>query len=85
MAVHQCAQFCLDPKLCHKQALKQILQYLKKMQEEGLLLKADCSLGLECYVDADFAGTFNKADAENPRDCFSCTGYLIEFAGCPLM
>ena len=36
-------------------------------------------------MDANFAGTFNKADPENPRDCLFCTGYLIKFARCPLM
>jgi len=39
---------------------------------------------LECYVDADFAGGWNKADANNADAVMSRTGYVLMYAGCPL-
>ena len=40
--------------------------------------------GIECFVDADFAGNWSKAGADNPENCLSCTGYLICIARCPV-
>ena len=40
---------------------------------------------LDCYVDADFAGGFQKADPTNPNDCKSRTGFVIKYAGCPIV
>jgi hypothetical protein len=36
-------------------------------------------------VDADFAGGFQKENTKNPRDCLSRTGYVIKYAGCPIV
>ena len=40
---------------------------------------------MEVYVDADFAGGWNKTDAKNVENVMSCTGYIIYYAGCPLI
>ena len=55
-AVQQCARFCNNPKKNHEEAVKRICRYLLKTKTQGLVLKPDKSKGLECHVDADFAG-----------------------------
>ncbi len=47
MAVHQCAQFNNDPKLCHKHAMKQICKYLLKTSDKGLIYVLDMSCSIE--------------------------------------
>ena len=56
MATHQCARFNSNPKLCHERAVKRICKYLAGTMDEGIIFRLDPSKGLECHVDADFAG-----------------------------
>ncbi len=35
--------------------------------EKGLIFKPDLSKGLECYVDANFAGGWSSGNHENPE------------------
>ena len=42
-------------------------------------------VGLECFIDADFAGGYDKTNTSNPRDCLSQTGFVIKYAGCPIV
>ena len=39
---------------------------------------------MECFVVADFAGNWSKADANNPESCLLRIGYIIYIAGCPV-
>lgn len=48
-------------------------------------MKPDTTKGFECYVDADFAGTWTKEEAHRPEGCLSRTGYVIFYAGCPII
>ena len=41
--------------------------------------------GIECFVDADFAGDWSQADAKNADKVMSRTGYVIMYAGCPIL
>ena len=84
-AVHQCARFSQDPKMSHEKAVKRIVRYLKRTQDQGLILTVDQSKGIECYVDPDFAGGYDKKDPDNPRDYLSRTGYVVKYAGCPIV
>ena len=84
-AVHQCARFSKDPKLSHEIAAKQIVRYLKRTKEAGLVLKPALSQGLKCYVDADFAGSWNKDNGEDASSVYSHTGFVIMFANCPIL
>ena len=84
MAVHQCARFNNDPKLSHEKAVMRLGKYLLGTRGKGLVFKPDVSRGLECFVDADFAGSWSKADAENAESVYSRTGFLIRYAGCPV-
>ena len=56
MAVYQCVRFNANPMLCHEKAVKYIARYLLGTQDKGIHYKPDSTKGLECYVDADFAG-----------------------------
>jgi hypothetical protein len=85
MAVHQCARFSADPRLQHEQAIKRIVRYLKRTRTKGLILRPDISRGLECHVDADFAGGFSPEYSDDATTCYSRTGHIIWYAGCPLI
>ena len=52
---------------------------------EGIVLRPDSTRGIQCYVDADFAGGWSSADADDPTSVYSCTGYVIMCAGCPMV
>eukprot|EP00957_Ditylum_brightwellii_P201037 15323783-Ditylum_brightwellii.AAC.1 len=56
MPAHQCAWFCNDPNLSHERAVRRSAKYLSVPSDRGLVYKLDPSLGIQCYVDADFAG-----------------------------
>ena len=84
-AVHQCARYSQDPKMVHEKAIKRIVRYLKRTPDKGLILSVDKTKGIKCYVDADFAGGFSKANVTNARDCLSRTGYVVKYAGCPII
>ena len=43
------------------------------------------SKGIECFVNADFSGSFKKENPMNPCDCLSQTGYVVKYAGCPIV
>ena len=84
-AVHQCARFSANPKLCHERAVKRIVRYLKGTRKDGMILKPDSSKGIQCYVDADFAGGYTQATCSEPISVFSRTGFVIFYYGCPIV
>lgn len=84
-AVHQCARFCENPRMIHEKAVKRIIRYLKRTRNKGIDMTVDPSKGIECYVDADFAGAYDKNDSSNPRDLLSRMGYVVKYAGCPII
>ena len=85
MAVQQCARFCNDPKREHEEAVKRICRYLLRTKDKGLKFKPDLSRGLECFVDADWAGSWQKRSSTDPLSAHSRTGYVIMYAGCPIV
>jgi hypothetical protein len=84
-AVQQCARFCNDPRQQHEEAVKRICRYLLKTKDQGLTFRPDRSRGLECYVDADFAGNWTNETSNDPDSVHSRTGYCIMYAGCPII
>jgi len=84
MAVHQTARFCNNPMLCHEQAIMRLGRYLLHTSDRGILYETDISKGLECYVDADFAGGWASADADDADNVMSRTGFIIMYANCPI-
>ena len=52
---------------------------------KGLVLQPSTTMGIDCYVDADFAGLWGFEDPQDPSSARSRTGYLLCFAGCPIV
>ena len=68
-----------------KKAVKHILQYLKNTPNEGVVLRPNSSRSIQHYVDADFADSWNSTDSDDSSSVYSCTGYVIIYAGCPIV
>jgi len=84
-AVHQCARFCSNPKHSHGIAIKHIGRYLLSTRDQGIILKPKQDT-FDCWVDASHAGEWKKeTTADNIDTAKSRTGYVIMFAGCPLI
>ena len=65
MAVHQTAHLCNNPILSHQKDIKRLGRYLLHTKKEGFIFNQDVSKGLECYVDADFAGGWLREVGDN--------------------
>ncbi len=66
--------------------MKRLVRYIKGTAEDGLIIKPNLdNLAIDCHVDADFAGNWDKSDPEDPSSVKSRTGYLITFADVPLV
>jgi len=70
-ATHQCACFSIDPRLSHEIVKKRIARYLKQTMMNGLILKPDFALSIQCFVDADFMGAWDKEDCMDPSSVYS--------------
>ena len=84
-AVHQCAKFTTNPRRVHELAIRRVVRYLKGTSTKGFILKPSSPPNLDCYVDADFAGTWTPSTSDNPSSVKSRTGYIITFASCPVL
>ena len=85
MAVHQCARFAINPMLSYERAVIRIGRYLLGTKTRGVILRPDKYRGVECYVDADFAGGWAKSNPDDADNILSKTGYAIFYADCPLL
>ncbi len=84
-AVHQCARLCSDPRKSHATAVKYIGRYLATTKDKGIQIKPN-DKGFECYVDASHAGDWKQSAAiDDPATARSRTGYVILFAGYPIL
>jgi hypothetical protein len=70
--------------LTHERAVYRIAKYLKGTKEKGIIINPDKKKGLQCFVNADFAGGWNQADAKNAESVLSRTGYVIMLFDNPL-
>ena len=84
-AVHQAARFSHAPRDSHAAGIKRILRYLQRTKDKGLELKPNSEHRVDCYVDADFAGTFGSEDPNHPESVKTRTGYIILYLGSPLL
>jgi hypothetical protein len=82
---HQTACFSNQPILTHKKLITRIGHYLLDTRKRGIFYKPDITKGLECYVDADFAGSWSQANADNTENVLSRTGYVIMYANFPIL
>ena len=69
----------------HEKALKRIGRYLISTRTKGLILRPEPKLGVEMFVDADFAGLWGFEDPTLPISVRSRTGYVICLGGCPVL
>ena len=84
-AVHQCARFCEHPKQSHGEAVHRLCRYLKATRDKGIICNPDNDKSYECWVDADFAGGFDRSIAgTDPTTSKSRSGWTITYAGCPV-
>jgi hypothetical protein len=60
-------------------------RYLCNNWEQGIVYKVDKLKGIEVYVDADFAGGWSSADADNADNALSRTNFVNCYANCPLV
>ena len=84
-AVHQVARFSHSPKQSHGQAVKRIIRYLLATKTKGIQFQPDLKAGLDCYVDADFAGLYGYEDDQDPVSVKSRTGFVLTLFGCPII
>ncbi len=84
MATHQLPQFCQDPRLSHEQATTRLGRYLAHTKHKGLVYESDKSFGIECYVDADFAGGWNRTTSADADNIMSRTGFVTTYANSPI-
>ncbi len=54
------------------------------MTYRGLTYRISFKPGLEVWVDADFSGGWNTEEAGDADNVYSCTGFTIYYAGCPV-
>ena len=84
-AVSQVARFNHSPKQSHARAVKQIVRYLARTWDKGTIVKPTNTLQLDCYVDADFAGLYNREPDSNLTSAKSRLGFIISLGGVPLV
>jgi hypothetical protein len=84
MATHQLTRFCQDPRLSHEQTTTRLGRYLAHTKDRGIVDEPDKSMGIECYIDADFAGGWNITTSADADNVMSCTGFVITYANCPI-
>jgi hypothetical protein len=76
--LHQCARFTHNPRKGHLQAVKQVACYLKGTADKGIIFTTMEKASVECYVDMDFAGAYDKeGDGQDPATAQLQTGYII--------
>lgn len=84
-AVHQCARFCSDPKEEHVNAVVHLVKYLKGTRDKGIILNPSKNKSFEVWVDADFAGNWNKETAmHDASTAKSRSGYVLTYGDCPI-
>ena len=84
MAVHQNACFYSNSMILHEKAIKRLGRYLSHTRKEVIVHNPDTSKGLECYVDANFAGGWQESSADDTDNVMSRTGMVIMYANCPI-
>ena len=82
---HQCSRFVTDPRVEHGTAMRWLARYIHGTADKGIIYKPDQRRGLEVFVDSDFAGNFDKNDLDNPDTARSRHGYILTYAGLPIV
>ena len=83
--VSQVARFTSSPKQSHATAVKSIIRYLRGTMDKGTILRPLDKLDVDAYVDADFAGLYDREPDHLPEAVKSRAGWVITIAGCPAL
>lgn len=83
--VQACARFCHKANQLYEEAIKCISYYLLKMKDQGLVLWLKKGHGLECYVDADWVGSWQNRPSNDPLSPHLRIVFVIMYAGCPIL
>jgi hypothetical protein len=76
MATHQFARFFQDPRLSYEQATTHLGRYLAHTKDRGIVYEPDKSMGIECYVEADFSSGWNITTSTDADNVMSCNGFV---------
>jgi hypothetical protein len=60
-------------------------RYLLCSKDCGVVFSPDPSKGLNVFVDAVFSGIYDPDNASGAYAVYSCTGFTIRCAGCPVI
>ncbi len=61
-----------------------ITYYILATKEMDSIDNPNKTLGLECFVDADFANGWTQAGVDHPDNMMLLTGYMIFCVVCPV-
>ena len=64
-ATHKCARFAADPSKEHGEAIRWLVRYLHTKKEKGMMYTPIKIQGLRVYIDADFAGNWNRDESDD--------------------
>ena len=85
-AVHQCERHQINPRKSHANAIKHIFRYILRTKDNGITFTpTENSTDIIAYVDADFCGSFEKVNSEDPNECRSRSGYVRLYTGCTVL
>ena len=84
-ATHQCARFSSNPKEEHAAAVRWLARYLKGTRDKGMTFRPKPDLGLEVFVDSDFAGNWDPKETQDKDTARSRYGFIIRYNGCPIV
>ena len=71
--------------MSHNKGVKRIINFLKGTKENGIIMYPRNDKGLECFVDAGFAGGWSTNEYNNPASIYSSAGYIIKYKNCPIL
>jgi hypothetical protein len=75
----------IQPKEEHGKAINWLGRYLKATATKGLIFNPG-KTSFQVYVDADFAGNWDKSTAgDDNSTARSRYGYIVTYAGCPIV
>ena len=83
--IHQCVRFTTGLKVEHAKALRCLGGYLKGTRDKGLIIRPSNARELEVFVEADFAGNWDKNEAWDRDTARSRHGYIVSYHGYPII
>ena len=84
-ATHQCARFASNPKMEHAAAVRWLARCLSTTKDKGMTFIPKKDLGLEVFVDSDFAGNWDPNETQDRDTARSRYGFIIGYNGCPVV